>query len=533
MNQTTLLKSSLVFLIFLTVSLSCTRDFELDRISTENLSGQWAFPLIKSSVSLDDLLSDTSGAVTSGDDGLITLIYETDNLVSMDGSGRTAIPDNEKIISESFILPPQTYDIGGDIPVAFDFVFELLHEDHRVDTMFLKNGMYKVGIMTNLNKDVASVSLTATNFIHLETGLPLQVDLDLSNTSGGEIFAFSEVELSRYYIEFDNTIQNNTVYINGIVSFESDDNPNLSPYYFNLFNEFKSIEFSKFVGFVAENEESLSDTIEINIFNSTEFSNILFGPGSVRLNFDVYNSLGLPISLEVNRMTAMNSLHLQDSVEINLTSELIEIDCPSLSQFNEYIHTPIITDFPEINEALALSPDILCLHMTTYVNKDVPPETINHFADNSDLYMDACLEIDLFAGISALRIEDTLDFDPSNFEQIDQLEFMVDVLNGFPINATVQIRFVDEEYKVLGQLFEDGANLIEAGIVGDAPEFRVVTPNSKRSFVLLDREKLDILMESDKILFTAVLSTQEDQYVKIYNDYNMELNLGAKIIYNY
>lgn len=534
MRPNLFVKSSSLFLLILIFFMSCTKDFELDRLSTDQLSGQWAIPLIKSTVTLDDLINDTSGAISAGENGLITMVYETDNLVSMNGSARTSIPDNEKIVGESFNLPPVGFNLEGEVPVAFDFVFELLHEDHRVDTMYLKSGMYRIGISTNLNKDEASVYLTAENFIHAETGLPLQIELDLANPTSEELFVYADVDLSEYYIQFDNVTQNNTVYINGVVTFGSDNNPNLSPYYINLVNEFSSVEFSKFVGFVAENEEQFNDTVQISIFNSTEFGNITFGPGSVRLNFDVYNSLGLPISLGIERLTAMNSNHIHDSVAIDLTEDIIELNYPDLSQFNQYVHTTINTEFNEINEALAISPDILCLNMKAYVNRDFPPETINHFADNSDMKIDASLEIDLYANIAEFRIQDTLDFDPGSFEGIEQLEFMIDVVNGFPINAGVQIAFVDQEFRVLCELFDDGEeNLIAAGAVGPAPDFRVVNPTSKKSFVMLDRQKLDHLKEAHKIMFTAVLSTQENQYIKIYDDYKMQLNLGAKIIANY
>ena len=77
---------NVLFLISIFIILySCTKDFEFDKISLDNLSGEWAFPLINSSIDLEDLLNDTSGIVTTGEDGFVTLVYESNNLVSMDG----------------------------------------------------------------------------------------------------------------------------------------------------------------------------------------------------------------------------------------------------------------------------------------------------------------------------------------------------------------------------------------------------------------------------------------------------------------
>lgn len=525
--------SFLLLSLFVVLNFSCTKDLELDKFTTDDLNGEWAFPLINATVSLDDLLSDSAGIVSTGSDGLVTLVYEAQNLASIDGSARTSIPDNEKIISESFELPPLGYNLGGQVPVAFDFVFELLHPDHRVDTMYFRSGSYKVGIMTNLNKDEALVSLEVENFIHIETHEPLQVELDMSNPNGEEVFVFTEIDLSHYYVQFDNSAQLNTVYINGVVTFGEDQNPNLSPYYFNLYNEFESIEFTKFVGYVAENEERLCDSIHINIFNSTEFANVNFGPGSVRFNFDVFNSLGLPIELEINRLTALNLKHAQDSVNMNLEPDVIQIAWPDLSQFNQYVETPVQVEILDVNQVLAMAPDMLIVDMSAFVNKGMPSATINHFADNSNLYIDASLEMDLFAGISEMRIEDTLDFDPSVFDQVQQLEFMVNVENGFPIQANVQITFVDENFQELGRLFETGMDLIEAGTIGGGPEYKVITAGKKKSFVMMDHEKIEALKNAYRIVFTAVLSTEEGQFVKIYDAYSMDLNLGAKVVLNY
>lgn len=533
MKQRAFIASCMLATLLLGVLPSCTSEFEFDKLSTDDLSGQWAFPLINSTVTIEDLLSDTSSSVTEGENGLITLVYKTDDMISMDGQARTSIPDQEKTLIENFDLPDLPENMAGEIPLSFDFVFELLDEDHRIDTMYLKNGMYTIGLRTNLNKDDATIDLVVSNFRHLETGEPLTASFDLSNPGGEEILMSMEVDLSDYFVQFDNEVQQNTVFIDGLVQFEGDDNPNVSPYYFDLINGFSGMEFSKFIGFIAENEESYADSIEINIFNSTDYSSVAFGPGSVRMNIDVYNSLGLPITLELNKFTGYNTVNSKDSIELTLDPSIIEINYPPMENFNEYAHTAINTEFVDINNMLDISPDILFLSFTGHINRDMPPETVNYFADNSNLLLEANIEVDLFAGISAFQVADTLEFDPATLENVNLMEFMVEIENGFPINASVQIRFTDAQYTVLGDLFEDETNLIDAGIAGPGPDYRITSPTTRKSLVLLDREKLDLIRDAEKILFTAVLSTDGSQFVKIYSDYSMHLNLGAKVVYTY
>ena len=60
-----------------------------------------------------------------------------------------------------------------------------------------------------------------------------------------------------------------------------------------------------------------------------------------------------------------------------------------------------------------------------------------------------------------------------------------------------------------------------------------VVPESRKTFVELNREELDLVEQADKIHFRALLSTENSQLVKIYSDYYIQLQLGAKVIYNY
>ena len=110
---------------------------------------------------------------------------------------------------------------------------------------------------------------------------------------------------------------------------------------------------------------------------------------------------------------------------------------------------------------------------------------------------------------------------------------MVEITNGFPITANIQIEFVDENYNVLQSLIPASENLIESGIVGPAPKYKVTSPTIVKTFITLDREGLDLIEQSNKILFTAILSTENAQLVKIYDDYRIGLQLGAKVIYIY
>jgi hypothetical protein len=520
---------------------SCTKDFEFDKLSTENLSGEWAFPLIHASVTLEDILNDTSGIITTGEDGFVTLIYESDNLVSMDGSERTVIPDQVKNLTKSFLVS-DTLPNGDPIPsgiilppftIPFYIQFDMVDENHRIDRMDLTQGEYIIGFTTNLNRDNAQITLMVSNFVHKVTNDTLQATFDLDNPGGQELTMSRSIDLSEYYVQFDNSVQQNKIIINALVSLVTDDNPNLSPYFIELHNQFNHIEFKEFYGFIGENVEVYSDTIDISIFNATDFSALEFGEGSVKLRLDVYNSLGIPITLDISNLTAYNTVDGIDSLDLNIDPSIININYPTLDHFNEYVLTEINTDDINVNEIIDISPNKLLLNVKGFLNQGAPAESVNYFANNSNLYVDAALELELFGGISSLQIVDTLAFDPTSFEGFDAVEFMVEITNGFPISADIQLDFVDQDFNVVYTLIPENERLIEAGDVGSAPEYRVTSSTSKKTFIAIDRNGLDLIEQCRNVFFKAVLGTENSQLVKIYSDYDIQLMMGAKVIYIY
>lgn len=539
MNSLYKVKNILFLVAIFIILYSCTKDFEFDKISTENLSGEWAFPLINASITLEDVLNDTSGIITTNEDGFITLVYESENLVSMDGSERTKIPDQQKILSENLILEDTVNYLPPGIALPpldldpFEFQFEMVDENHRIDRMYLRDGEYIIGFTTNMNRDNAIVILSIDNFVHVDSGEPLTVTFNLDNPDEEIITRTTVIDLTKYYVQFDNAVQQNKVEIKAVIELTTDDNPIYSSYYFDLNNEFNNIKFSEFHGFIGENVETYTDVVDISIFNATDFSTIQFGEGSVKLNLDVYNSLGLPMTLDVSQLKAYNTVDVTDSIDLSIDPSIIEISYPDPVEFPDYVLTEINTDNINVNEIIAISPDKLLIQITGILNDGVPPETPNYFNYNSNLYVDASLEFQLFAGISSFEIVDTLDFDPASFDGFDTVEFMVEVTNGFPINAEIQLTFIDENYTPLLDLFPSSENLVEAGNIDPSTDFRVTSPTVKKTFVAIDREGLDSIEQATKIYFTAILSTDNSQLVKIYDSYNIGLELGAKVVYIY
>ncbi|MCD4697439.1 MAG: hypothetical protein K8S16_14490 [Bacteroidales bacterium] len=524
-------------LIFFSIVFQSCIEKELDfsSIKSQNWESQWAMPLINSHLTLDDFLNDTSGIIQTDENGLITLVYESEELISINADEIVEIPDQEKIDNKSFDLPPVPPGISGDVPVQFSFTFELEEEGLRIDSILAKSGYYLFKVKTNLNKDAASVDFTIPNFIHMDNGLPLQFPFDFSNPQGlEELVNDTLIDLSNYVLSFEQSFgDTNEVFINCIVHFEGDDNPLNNPYYITIENYFTDIEFFRFFGYAGHRTIHMDDTISLGIFNINEDGNFSFGEGSVKMTIGILNSFGMPVLLDVETFRAYHGGSDPDSIDVWIFGEgnpsIIEINSPGINQVGEYAFTEVITENSNINEVLEISPNKLYIEINGDLNYDENPDEANFILDTSGINIDLNLELELFGSAMGFKIADTVDFNMSNLDEIESLMFVVDIENGFPINAELQREFVDSSYNVVHNLLPENEMLIIGAGVSSAPEYRVISPSSKITEIQLFKDELNNLESARQILITAVLSTTEGQVVKIYDDYDILLRLGAKV----
>jgi len=172
------------------------------------------------------------------------------------------------------------------------------------------------------------------------------------------------INLEAYTLHFEHSFDTaNVVYINTVFVGTTDNNPNNSPYYVELENRFEDLDFVDLFGYVGYHEKELQDTIVLNIFSINEEGYFEFGPGSVRFDVTAYNSLGMPITLDIRKCRAFHGGSDPDSVDIHIFGEgnpsEVEIDYPNLNQVGETVITEINTEQANINEALEISPDKL------------------------------------------------------------------------------------------------------------------------------------------------------------------------------
>ncbi len=525
------------FVLFSLFLFSCIeKELDFENIKTQNWNSEWAVPLINSTFTFNDFFSDTTDFVHEGEDGLITLVFESEELAS-ETIGDIEIPDQIDVYDTVFSIPDEVFLIppGEALPddtISFPITFELSEPGLRIDSTRLKSGHYRFSFKTDLNWSEASVQVTLPNIVNFFTNDPLGFIVDIGNPNGMDITIDTLINMEDYSLVFEqSTAGQGAIIINAVVSIVTDDNNNNSPYFVNIENGFEDLEFVSLFGYVGFQERPMQDTIVLDVFSNNIGGNFVFADNSIRFDITAINSFGMPVTLDIVECKAVREGDDPASVDIYLFGEgnpnEIDINYPDIYQVGESVITEISSENSNIAEAMNISPDKIIFDIWGLLNPDADSTLTNFLLDTSMISAFIQVELDLFGAVNNFKVADTLELDLGETEEIKSLLFVVDIENGFPLNTFMQLEFVDSLYNVVHTLFPSDEQIMMAAPVGPAPGYRVAQPVRKLTQFEINEEAMQNVFMAKQIIFYATLSTS-DEFVKIYSDYSLDLKLGVK-----
>jgi len=136
-------------------------------------------------------------------------------------------------------------------------------------------------------------------------------------------------------------------------------------------------------------------------------------------------------------------------------------------------------------------------------------------------------------------LQDTLDFDVlgDDIDKAEWIRFKINTDNGFPIDAKIQVYFVNSDsldlnshyYAIDSMLVAPSEQIVAAAPVGS--DFRVIAPNHKYVETTIYKNRIIALKKADKILVYSKLATVNNgaSNVKIYSDYFIDIKIGAQV----
>jgi hypothetical protein len=520
-----------VFGLFLTgiIVSSCVKDeYYLQNIKTPGWEPNFAAPLVNSRLTLWDILNDydSTDIVVEDETHFLYLVYNS-RVYSQSAEELISIPDQNVNTSNNFNTGG-AIAVGDSFVTTFTYTYDFTFPNFQViDSIYLKSGNLNLSINSNFN-------------------LPAKIELQLPGTKQGHpfketIFMSSPNEsqnigLDNTKLLFSHVGGNNRLVMNFRVVLYGTGNPDLSPYNVDISNSFSDIRFRAMFGYLGQLNFALNeDTVRVKLYDNNLEGVVNWN--DPRFYLTVTNYLGMPVQVDINYLEARRTKPPFSSVQIlgpGIPNPW-NILYPNFSQMGQGIPTSMYLD--KTNSNIDVAYNISPQQVNALINAVSNPSgyTQNFTFDTSRFVVDAKVELPMHGTASGFVIVDTLDVnlgeDFEDSEYIDWVLFKIYAENGFPIDAKLQIYFLDSLYNMVDSLLSPPQQFIHAATPGPAPDYIVTTKYPKMITTIIYNDRLE---QYHRIKYAVVRAEMETynaatQIVKIYSYYDMHVMLGAQV----
>ncbi|MFO8054417.1 MAG: hypothetical protein R6U19_04545 [Bacteroidales bacterium] len=527
--------NTLLFFVILSVSfLSCMKDkFEINEMGSNKWNPDLAVPLINSSVSMLDITQDVENEDFYIDqNNLVSIIY-VDTIFSLGAKDLLEIPD--QVVDTSLVwdfpvgLPP-----GDSTSGVYSFLLNVNTDNNEIlDSLQIKQGDFQLNISTDFNHD-AKINLTVPGLV--KNGQPFNTVITLDYPGSLPHNTSRSFDLSGYRAQFIQSGQTNQLQANVEITGYGSNNPNNSPYNFDLTAAFENIELLSAFGYFSQYDFKLTtDSIAIELFKNDDLGSFKLEDPKINLRF--MNSFGIPVEGKINEMKSYAS---PDEVIITQLSgaplDDIMIDYPSLANIGGTKVTEVSYEKSNsnIDDAFDIDPHWAIYDLDGTTNPH--GSTYNFLLDESSLGLEAEVEFPFYGRAWGFTMNDTIDFELSRDDlfkegELQSLEMQVRMLNGFPVQSEVQVYFTDTNMVILDSLFDKSREtLMLSAHPGPAPEYKVSSPREKTTYVSKQGEAIDNILDAKKavIRVKAYTADEGNSTVKIYSDYTVDVKIGVR-----
>jgi hypothetical protein len=496
---------------------SCQKT-DFNNIQPADHESEWALPLFKTSVGIEDLLQktlvDTAAKLLISPNGALTFYYQ----------GNLA----EKYASELFnLFKNQTIPILGQ---NFAFPLDVPSQLH-IKKAVLKSGfIYGGGI--NLISDTILVRVKILQMT--KNGQPFVHEYKLAPTG----FVFNPFPINL----LDSTS------VEGFTVESSDDSLHFSYESFYLDGSPASLlaaglklgdlKFKYVEGFWEKSSFPLNqDTIPIDIYKFVK------GDGKIkfenpRVTAYILNSFGFPTKAQINDLKVI----LKDGTTIGFTGSAltdgISAVYPSLQEVGQTKVTEFYFDKnnSNIDQVFNSQPQSLVYDFNGISNPDNDPNFVGFITDESKVQLRVRVELPLRAFAKDFVVEDTIDVDFGSYNSVSankirSAEFKIITENAMPVGLKTQITFLNTQNQPIDSLFSAGeADFLTAAPVDADGE---VTGKSKNEFKIpMDSPRFDGIRSAKKVILRTRFNTSggQTQHVTAKQNQRTDIRMGLKVV---
>lgn len=512
-----------LFILITMLFSSCYKDLleDFDKSVEGVYDGTWAANIVHTEVNLSDFsltMDDESEVLIENLDNILVLTYNTTKLYSL--KGEHLYYPNLETVSFSF-------DITGPNPVGpskihkanYTYTFsENIKLDMGgmiVDSVLMKSGSLVININSNLN---FPYTLTLKSDYVLDENKQ-KLDMTQNPLSGGTSFTIDLRDKEIIMPYGQNSIP---------VSFDVELRPGSSavnfPYRFDVNNSLPSCSFYWLHGQPITKEEYLSQNLMMQFI--AEKSILKLKAHKAKINLEVKNNVGMPLSLKVDSLILCNDADKFYVPLINIT-ELLTAGYPAVK--GEYKTT--YRSFDIENFTFDNKNTYIQFRGTGILNHNGIDGNKYFITDSSRYRVHARVEVPLKIDLHQFSYLDTIPFsmDSLNVEQLESALFRIHITNSFAFGIRSQVYFLNNTYQVVDSLF-DKPLVLDKAIVDPENDYHLLQSITSSQDVTVTNKRLERITKAPYLLIKAEVNVNKDDPYMIfyYNEQKLGIKLGVK-----
>ncbi len=513
--------------------LGCLPEDDFQDIEIMAPSPKLSLPLLNTHLVLSDLITvdKENSLLVENEDKSYSLLYKTHIASKPVGEYFPEIPEQNYLKNFSLALNAPTFYLNP-APVTFKEQIPLDLKELTLYKIESKQGLINIALTSNYQHDIkAEVTIPD---IQDKDGKPLLLTFNLHYWGGNA--STQSISLENYRINVNDSKINYEVkiYISGSGRpIHSSDEVSFQFY-------MSDIQFSYIEGnFTNIHIPVSADTLNIPLLANAINGNIALNP---KLNMQLASSYGVKVLPDLSHLYIEHRggsvVRLQDEGESKFLSG--SFDFPYLMSRNDTfaVKQQIVDDTnSNIEEAFTELPKGMAYHFGFMLSST--ENDTSFISDQSAIEVDMQVELPMEGSFNVI-LEDTMAVDFKDIaENLEELKVLIKTENSFPIDAKLQVFFLDEQNDKIKDetgepitLFEEGAKFLEAATItnthtGDTEPLNVDMPLA----ATIDNKKYALLERTKNFLIRAEMSSVSEQNnrIKLYSFYNIRFSMAMQI----
>ncbi|MEM9829528.1 MAG: hypothetical protein AAF944_02765 [Bacteroidota bacterium] len=513
----------------------CLPDEDFSDVEVKAPSSQVSLPLFNTTLTIEDMLQadEETGTLQKNADDSYSLFYQSSIQSEAVREFFPKIPNQQFSDSYSLGLDAPGFSLTETPPATFEGSIPFDLNNLTIYNIESNRGNLKVTMRSDYQHDL-EIEASFPNIIDPEgEALTLNFILRYWNSSG---MSEQVVDLSNYEIN----LKDGEVGYRLQVSIVGSGQPISSSDELTFGFALNGLEFDYLSGNFTDIRVPVgADTLDIPALSGVVNGTIATNP-DMSLSFS--NSYGVPISADFSRLFIRRVdgtvVRLQDADGYDFFSGGFSF--PYLEQRAPEPATGIYDvndESSNIDDAFANIPTAVAFGFGFGLNSS--PTDTSFISSESQIGVDLNLELPLDAGFD-ITLEDSIEVSFSELEDVEELKLLLKTENDFPIDADLQVFFLDTEGNIIEdsegeqiRLFEgEDKFLVAAEIINSATGETKPANTDLPISASIDREKFESIRDASHLLVRAEFNSVSDQNnnrVKLYSFYSIRFSLATQI----